>query len=121
MHGPVHGLGHADELRPAPAVNDLRRGIYRRTGPVDESSQGQWRSSQSAGNHLLGGWAIAFWAAVHLDSGGGGAAIGSSRRRRDLSRNGSDGKLATDVTEAAAAGLFCEEMIRMGLVGGFKC
>ena len=89
-----YGLGSADEL-----------------GPTDESSQRQRRSSQSAGDHLLGGWAIVCWAAVHLSGPGGGgpsvgagAAIGSSRRRHDVSRNGSDGRLATDVTETAAAG-----------------
>ena len=45
----------------------------------------------------------------------------ASRRRRDVSRNGSDGRLAMDVTETATTGIVLQKMIRMRLVGGFKC
>ena len=90
---------------------DLRMNRDLRTNHHSDSGN---HHSQRAIICWAGGQSCAGRATVHLDSRGGGrrrsisrgrVAIGSNRRRRDVSRNGSDGKFATDLTEMAASGV----------------
>jgi len=80
MHGRVHGLGHADELQPAPCYEDLQMNWDLRTNHHSSSSNHHNQREiicWAVGDRVMGGSPSGLWIE---GAGGNGPSVEAGRR-----------------------------------------